>query len=98
MSSMPPPIATAGRGTRGRTDTAWQSIIVVAECLSRGGPVNTPTDQASRRRSSPDLDSPICRRPAKALPSIIDGTGSDDLREADRRVHHGLLVPRKIHA
>jgi len=82
MSSMPPPIATAGRGTRGRTDTAWQSIIVVAECLSRGGPVNTPTDQASRRRSSRDLDPSICRRPPESLPSIIDGTGSDDLREA----------------
>ena len=26
---MPPPIATAGRGTRGRTDTAWQSVIAL---------------------------------------------------------------------
>jgi len=41
MSSMPTPVETAGRGTRRRVDTAWQSIIVVAECLSRGGPVNT---------------------------------------------------------
>jgi hypothetical protein len=30
MSSMPPPTAT-GRGTRGRTGTAWQSILI-GEC------------------------------------------------------------------
>src|SRR6185295_2615652 len=44
-----------------------------------------PTDQASRRGSSADLDPPICRRPAESLPSMIDGTGNDDLCEADRR-------------
>ena len=55
MSSMPPPIATAGRGTSERTDTAWQSVIVVAECLSRGGPVNR---QPARPRSRPSRFGP----------------------------------------
>jgi hypothetical protein len=40
MSSMPPPIATAGRGTRGRTDTAWQSVIEYPECRTHLGVVN----------------------------------------------------------
>jgi hypothetical protein len=46
MSSMPAPIETAGRGTRRGADTAWQSIIVTAECLRSQGPVN---NQPSRR-------------------------------------------------
>jgi hypothetical protein len=56
MSSMPTPVATAGRGTRRRTDTAWQSVIVVAECLSRGGPVNTPSGQATLPTVQAHLD------------------------------------------
>jgi len=37
MSSMPTPIATAGRDSSARTDTASQSIIVDPEC--RKGPI-----------------------------------------------------------
>ena len=56
MSSMPTPTGTAGRGTRGRTDTAWQSIIVVAECLSGGGRVNTQPSSRPAERPVPGLD------------------------------------------
>jgi hypothetical protein len=40
MSSMPPPIATAGRGTRGRADTTWQSVIDTQSAV-RTGPLST---------------------------------------------------------
>jgi hypothetical protein len=56
MSSMPTPTETAGRGTRGRTDTSWQSIIVVAQCLSNGGPVNTQPSSPRAERPVPGLD------------------------------------------
>jgi hypothetical protein len=78
MSSMPAPIETEGPGTRGRTDTSWQSIIVVAECLSSGF---VSTHQPSSRgadRPVPDLDLLICPPPFEALRSIIDGTRNHD--------------------
>ncbi len=42
---MPPPIATAGRGTRGRAGTAWQSVIVTQ---SARRPVGLSTPHWSR--------------------------------------------------
>ena len=47
MSSMPAPVETAGRGTSRRTDTAWQSVIVVAECLPARA-VSTPQPASGR--------------------------------------------------
>jgi hypothetical protein len=41
MSSMPTPVATAGRDTSARTDTASQSIIVDPECRKREVVVNS---------------------------------------------------------
>ena len=84
MSSMPTPVATAGRGTSERTDTAWQSIIAVGECLS-GGRLSTP-QPASRLVAGRGtvLDLSICDRPPQPLRSMIDGIWSDDLREGAR--------------
>jgi hypothetical protein len=38
---MPTPVATAGRDTSARTDTASQSIIVTPQCRNEGVVVNS---------------------------------------------------------
>src|SRR4029079_13200820 len=71
MSSMPPPIATAGRGTRGRAGTAWQSVIV--------------TQSAGREPGCQFVVGPACDWPSGRLRSMIDGSrGDDSSRSAGR--------------
>ena len=62
MSSMPAPVATAGRGTRRGTDTAWQSIIVVAECLPPGALSTTNGPEAASRVQVPPRTLGACPR------------------------------------
>ena len=57
MSSMPTPVATAGRDTSARTDTASQSIIVEPECRNAGVVVNSnyPSGQHASTRTRTSL-------------------------------------------
>ena len=53
---MPTPVATAGRDTSARTDTAWQSIIVDPECPKRRGRVNSNHPSGQSRLSTRTMD------------------------------------------
>lgn len=54
---MPTPVATAGRDTSARTDTASQSIIVEPECRKLGAVVNSnyPSGQRAWTRTRTTL-------------------------------------------
>jgi hypothetical protein len=55
MSSMPTPVATAGRDTSARTDTASQSIIVTPQCRNEGVVVNS-NYPSGQQASTPTQD------------------------------------------
>ena len=73
---MPTPVATAGRGTRGRADTAWQSVIAVSECRRRGRLSTVPLLAGVRdthyHRSSMVPGAMIPARPAAALVALFE--------------------------
>jgi hypothetical protein len=81
MSSMPTPVATAGRDTSARTDTASQSIIVTPQCRNEGVVVNsnypsgqqasTPTQDLLARTGAPRYDRSSMIR--SASPTFLAG-------------------------
>jgi hypothetical protein len=67
---MPTPFATAEPGTRGRADTAWQSVIADSECPTIRA-LSTPTRLADGRPTHYDRSSMVPGAMISARPETV---------------------------